>query len=103
MTREDAISRQAMFNILLKYKLDESRIAEELEQLPPVNPQPKTGHWIRWYEKKGDERCVTYIPHCKCSVCNKEYDSYSSQFIKYCSECGAKMVEIKEYENWKVR
>ena len=56
----------------------------------------KIGHWIRWYEET--QRGTHYtesIPHCKCSECNKEYDPYTSKFIKYCPECGAKM-EIEE-------
>lgn len=36
---EDAISRQAVLDILFKYTLGESRIAEELKDLPSVNPQ----------------------------------------------------------------
>ena len=60
--------------------------------------QPKTGHWIRWYEQKESEGITEYIPHCKCSECDKEYDPHSSQFIKYCNKCGAKMVEPQESE-----
>ena len=40
----DAISRQAVLDIVnnpLNIRLDEI-----IEKLPPVNPQPKTGHWI---------------------------------------------------------
>ena len=51
----------------------------------------KTGHWIRWYEEVEHKTCTENIPHCKCSECNKEYNPYSSFFIKYCSQCGAKM------------
>lgn len=57
--------------------------------------EPKTGHWIRWYEQKETKKYITFIPHCKCSECGKEYDPHSSQFIKYCSECGAKMQEVE--------
>lgn len=52
----------------------------------------KIAHWIRWYEKVNYKTYTEYIPHCKCSECNKEYDPYASNFIKYCSNCGAKMV-----------
>lgn len=53
----------------------------------------KTGQWIRWYEviESADGKSTDHIPHCKCSECNCEYDTYSAQFIKYCPECGAKM------------
>lgn len=59
----------------------------------------RTGHWIRWYERKDFGLYIENIPHCKCSECGKEYDSHSSQFIKYCNECGAKMVEPQESED----
>lgn len=58
----------------------------------------KTGHWIRWYEQKETDWYIENIPHCKCSECSKEYDPHSSQFIKYCNECGARMVESQESE-----
>jgi len=58
----------------------------------------KTGHWIRWYERKENNGYTENIPHCKCSECNTEYDSHTSQFIKYCNECGAKMVEPQKSE-----
>ena len=57
-----------------------------------LTQEPKTGHWIRWYEQKENDKCIEHIPHCKCSECGKEYDPHSSQFIKFCNECGARMV-----------
>lgn len=56
-----------------------------------LEQEQKTGHWIRWYEHKETDWYIEDIPHCKCSECGKEYDTHSSQFIKYCYECGAKM------------
>lgn len=75
-----------------------ARFGRRIRKLPPVTPQPKTGHWIRWYEQIDYDWDVDYIPHCKCSECGKEYDPHSSQFIKYCNECGAKMIEPQERE-----
>lgn len=71
-------------------------ILNSIQQLPSVTPQPKTGHWIRWYEQKENDGCIEHIPHCKCSECGKEYDPYSSQFVKYCNKCGAKMEEVEK-------
>lgn len=65
-----------------------------IKDLEALEQKPKTGHWVRWYEEI--QRGTHYtedIPHCKCSECNKEYDPYVSRFIKYCSQCGAKMIE----------
>ena len=62
-----------------------------IKNLPPVKPQPKVGHLIRWYEQKENDGCIEHIPHCKCSECGKEYEPHSSQFVKYCNKCGAKM------------
>ena len=52
----------------------------------------RTGHWYKWYEEiKRDDKCTDYIPHCKCSECNKEYDAHIIQFINFCPNCGADM------------
>lgn len=92
----DAISRQAVLDLIADYDLSMGQVVKGIHALPPVTPQPKTGHWIRWYEQKEHDGCIEYRPHCKCSECGKEYDSHSSRFIKYCNECGAKMVESEE-------
>ena len=63
-------------------------------------PVHKSGKWIRWREEV--QRGTHYtenIPHCKCSECGKEYDTFASRFINYCPNCGAKMVESQESED----
>lgn len=108
----DAISRKAAIDAMVKIEQDDigqygSAILqwlavrpaiEALNGLPPVTPHPKTGHWIRWYEQKEYDWGIDNIPHCKCSECGKEYDPHSSQFIKYCCECGVKMTEARDME-----
>ena len=81
---EDAISRQEAveaFQMFREYESNRSnkgwvnRIETVLNQLPPVKPKPKTGHWIdfkEWYE---------------CSECGESH----SYCHKYCPYCGAKM------------
>lgn len=61
---------------------------QAIRELPPVTPpQPKTGHWI-W--------CVG--SH-KCSNC-EEYTCFShKELLRYCPNCGAKMVEPQESED----
>ena len=54
-----------------------------LEDLPPVTPQPKIGHWVRH-----KENCC----YNKCSICEYEHCKESN----YCPNCGAKMKEVEE-------
>ena len=86
----DAISRRAT---LEPYKilndtdtLCVALIRANIMQQPPVNPQPKTGHW--------DSRT------CKCSECSYQitFSEYTEHKYKYCPNCGAKMVEPQESE-----
>lgn len=98
---DNAVSRQAVLDKKELVELEDGQSfycisPEDVEALPSVTPQLKTGHWIRWYERKENDGCIEHIPHCKCSECGKKYDPHSSQFIKYCSKCGAKMVEPQE-------
>ena len=96
---EDAISKAEVIKLLDKHTNDDGTLDDDitciLEELPPIQPRAKVGKWIRWYEEitqKGNlGGVIVHIPHCKCSECNKEYDSYSSQFMNYCPNCGAKM------------
>ena len=80
---EDAISRQAVRHILnheVKMPIKVwKKVFELVDDLPPVTPQPKTGHWIQ-------ENSVLI-----CSICDARvarYDKYP-----YCPNCGAKMLD----------
>ena len=68
-------------------------IIEVIEEQPTIEPERKTGQWIRWYETKEDETGTEYIPHCRCSECGTEYDPHSSKVISFCNVCGAKLEE----------
>lgn len=106
---EDAVSKQAVAEVLLKYAHDPvgKRFAEflvsQINALPPVTPQkPKTGHWV--YDR---EHCDSLNVAYTCSCCGRrvfvpypfeifhgiERDVYKS--YPYC-HCGAKMLEVKE-------
>ena len=82
LINDDAISRQAVLDICDKYNGQGyvwTVVRGEVEQLPPVTPQPKTGMWIecsdksdKWYEC---DQCHTdwggsfnYCPHCGCKM-----------------------------------
>lgn len=70
---------------------------EDIKNLPPVNPQEKTGHWIYdEYESNWNDT----IYHCSC--CKRTvivpYESSKKDLYNdypYC-HCGAKMVEPQE-------
>jgi len=85
-----AISRQAVIDaidkwvknmgVLVALPVNEvTPLFESIHELPPVNPQPKVGHWIV-YDVHGHKAC-------KCSECDKDagYPCYD----KYCSHCGS--------------
>lgn len=93
---EDCISRQAVLN--MQYRIDDSATlstsdvvnVDDIEDLPPVTPQPKMGHWINQH--------VIYtnatIDFKVCSECRYEF-SYDAETgvsdANYCPNCGAKM------------
>jgi len=115
---EDAISRQAAIDVLaigeefLKRVLDEVDVIgherekyewglglvesyiSDMEELPSVNPQPKTGHWI----KVENDQCWWY----ECDQCHNEplKDKWTHDDVlsAWCSCCGAKMEESEESE-----
>lgn len=106
---EDTISRQAVFDALDKSKYSNEFCEEHhidwsinlgmahivVNELKPVIPQPKTGHWISVNTGKQihlkDGRVVESV---KCSECDEwliasdEYDCNGN----YCPNCGAKMI-----------
>jgi hypothetical protein len=94
----DTISRQAAIDAMREETCMSCWDAKDiLAHLPSVSSTEKTGRWIRWYEvvESADGKSTDNIPHCKCSECSCEYDSYSAHFIKYCPNCGSKM-EVEE-------
>ena len=91
---EDCISRQAVHDLIAEllsdYLHDEDRekieeLDVKIEDLPPVTPKEKTGHWI--FDEILDR-------HYYCSECK----SMGVDYWDYCPECGAKMVESQESE-----
>ena len=85
---EDAISRQAVLDIAKSSRsnwIDNSVLFKRVNELPSVNPQPKTGYWI---ENAPEYQNID--PPYICSECGH------SNLIKtnYCEQCGAKMLKI---------
>jgi len=114
---EDAISRQEAIQSIGKYFLRvETNGTIEIHQklfseflkainetqkkilldLPSVHPKAKVGKWVTWSEEIKCDGYTEYRTRCKCSECNTEYDGYFTHFIKYCSNCGAKMEGVQE-------
>lgn len=85
---DDCVRRQAVLAIagdscldLDSYE-DTREFCDEINDLPPVNPQPKTGHWIYDRTRDWDGECKY-----ECSECGMGSDvDYA-----YCMRCGAKM------------
>ena len=90
---EDAISRQSVNTLIdeLARAISDERccisrgrstatIMQDILDLPPVNPQPKIGHWIK---KDG---------YSDCSECG----SHIVTEWDYCPKCGARMIEPQE-------
>lgn len=92
---EDVISRQAVLS--MQYRIDDSATlstrdvvnVDDIENLLPVTPQPKTGHWIERRNK------ATGHIESVCSECGAE-EGYP--YNDYCGNCGAKMFEPQESE-----
>lgn len=84
---EDAISRTDVKKYLSAPDANGDRVIYEsdLDLLPPVTPQPKTGHWINLDET-----------HSKCDRCGAVFEIASENGeANYCPSCGAKM-EVEE-------
>lgn len=98
---EDAISRQAVLDMTIcdgiscnecSFNTCEDGqsgclLGERISKIPPVTPQPKTGHWKYVTDKTGH-----WVWECdKCG--------WQQRFnTKFCPDCGAKMIESQESE-----
>lgn len=104
-----AISRQAVLDLIEHYNSDGLgsvfygyeegvKFADAVNKLPPVTPQPKTGHWIYRIYGEFHEQGDWY-----CSHCDYQFN-YGNGHAKHCPECGYEMSEapteevISEYD-----
>jgi len=107
---DDATSRQAVIDMCKKeidhisknwqnyHSPSEAKsgfayIATNIYDLPPVNPQPKSGHWIGIDEEPHEDY--------ECDKCGYVVSTYTANIephteYKYCPNCGAKMEEVGE-------
>jgi hypothetical protein len=70
-------------------------LKERVDKLPPVTPQPKTGHWFIDERPESDRETI-------CSNCEQPIFKYRKLDFDYrpkdCPNCGTKMVEPHESE-----
>ena len=69
---DDAVSRDAVLDLVADYDLSMGQVVKGIHALPPVAPQPKMGHWIKD----------------KCSICGEDRAWYG-QNPPYCPDCGS--------------
>ena len=101
---EDAISRQAALS--MQYRIDDSVTlstrdivnVDDIEDLPPVTPQPKTGYWVEETINGGGRK--VFCSECGCPPPFEHIstgDVYSANGYgvinktKFCPNCGIKM------------
>ena len=96
---EDVISRQVVLDMLEDINAETEGVGfyyehyvEYIKKLPPVKPQPKTGHWIE-IAKYSDGNHKIECSECKSHIFDRGHaNSFNvKNKYKYCPNCGAKM------------
>ncbi len=98
-TDGDCISREKTLEKFCDYvgagmsMNDYDALFDIVAKMPSVQPKAKTGYWIKSRDSYGNYHFV-------CSKCGNDIATqYADDWDdKYCSECGAKMVESQESE-----
>ena len=91
---DDAISRQAVLDLVADYDLSMGQVVKCIHALPPVLPQSKMGKWV-----KHDTGHSIYYDCSLCSCvapCTETADKILWKLTNYCPDCGAKMQEVEE-------
>ena len=108
--RQDLISRQMVIDAVEEsrrfnhhkdgkeaccHEYEHRHFLKILHELPPVQPEPKTGHWILSDVQSAEElRNDNYLYYC--SECGKGDVHSKSVKVSFCWNCGAKMLKEGE-------
>ena len=65
--------------------------SDNIKALPPVQPKPRTGHWIQTCEADENGN-ATY----RCSKCGHTDEQGETKIIPFCWFCGCRMVKSQE-------
>lgn len=60
-----------------------SQVRKIVEEMPPVTPKQKMGHWVK----------ISPAPIYECSECGQDVLTSDIDAYRYCHGCGAKMGE----------
>lgn len=85
----DAISRQAVLDLVADYDLSMGQVVKAIHALPSVTPQPRTGRWID--QQDNGRKVMAFWERYECSECGCHHNNDA----KFCPNCGAKM-EVEE-------
>lgn len=86
---EDAISRRDVLNAITMAEVRWQAV-DNVNKLPSVTPQPKTGRWIPvGYDGYADGNPV--YDWWECSECGWEHTGDEESLTAFCPNCGAKM------------
>lgn len=112
----DAIGRQAAINALIRkmrpsnngdgtmtlYVMTEGLVKETLNDLPSVQPERKTGRWIKTINNNYSpfDNSGEYIGIC--SECGYKVDLGDGGIYSFCSACGAPMTEGEQDERQRI-
>lgn len=88
----DAVSRQTVKEQMIKYGFHapDMTVTEFVEDLPPVTPKPKTGHWVSIDDEPHEDYECDRCGYMVSTWC--EYIKPSDEY-KFCPNCGADMRE----------
>lgn len=103
---EDCISRKDTIDWLkqvtvtdgITFETGFKQILHDIEQMPSVKQEPKTGHWIDIHEHHYYNDGDIETTELRCSRCNEtvEWDIELLHKPYYCENCGARMSEVEQ-------